>query len=162
MTDAIARRALPLRTLAIALVLVAFAMRLYHLDFQSLEGDEGISLQRSSQPLGQMMERMPVEHVPGYFVLLNGWLAVAGEEDFALRYLSVWPSVAAVALIYRWAASMWRPVTRSPGVWCPERGRYGPLRPTAPRCGASRTCAHGTSRAGRRLSHGCGRGPWRA
>ena len=39
--------------------------------------------------------------MPGYFVLLNGWLTVAGEEDFALRYLSVWPSVAAVALIYR-------------------------------------------------------------
>ena len=58
-----------------------------------------------------MMERMPVEHVPGYFVLLNGWLVVAGETDFALRYLSVWPSVVAVALIYRWAASLGRPVT---------------------------------------------------
>ena len=101
-----------LRTLAIIVVLLlAFALRLYHLDFQSLEGDEGISLQRSGQPLGQMMERMPVEHVPGYFVLLYGWLRVAGEQDFALRFLSVWPSVLALALVYRWAASMGRPVT---------------------------------------------------
>lgn len=100
-----------LRTLALILVLLlAFALRLYHLDFQSLEGDEGISLQRSSQPFEQMIERMPVEHVPGYFVLLFGWLRVAGESDFALRYLSVLPSVAAVALIYRWAASMGRPL----------------------------------------------------
>jgi hypothetical protein len=95
----------------IGVLLLAFGLRLYHLDFQSLEGDEGISLQRSSQPLGQMMERMPVEHVPGYFVLLYGWLRVAGEQDFALRYLSVLPSVLAVALVYRWAASMGRPVT---------------------------------------------------
>ncbi|MCC6457405.1 MAG: hypothetical protein IT328_20790 [Caldilineaceae bacterium] len=99
------------RILLIVLLLAAFALRLYHLDFQSLEGDEGISLQRSSQPLGQMLERMPVEHVPGYFVLLNGWLRLAGEHDFALRYLSVWPSVVAVALVYRWTASMGRPVT---------------------------------------------------
>lgn len=100
------------RTLAIIVaLLLAFALRLYHLDFQSLEGDEGISLQRSSQPWGQMMERMPIEHVPGYFVLLYGWLRVAGEQDFALRYLSVWPSVLALALVYRWAASMGRPVT---------------------------------------------------
>jgi 4-amino-4-deoxy-L-arabinose transferase-like glycosyltransferase len=101
-----------LRTLTIIVVLLlAFALRLYHLDFQSLEGDEGISLQRSSQPLAQMMERMPVEHVPGYFVLLWGWLRVTGEQDFALRFLSVWPSVLAVALLYRWSASMGRPVT---------------------------------------------------
>jgi mannosyltransferase len=103
--------AVSVRIFITVLLLVAFALRLYHLDFQSLEGDEGISLQRSSQPLGQMLERMPVEHVPGYFVLLNGWLRLAGEHDFALRYLSVWPSVVAVALVYRWAASMGRPVT---------------------------------------------------
>jgi 4-amino-4-deoxy-L-arabinose transferase-like glycosyltransferase len=97
--------------LLILALLLAFALRVYHLDFQSLESDEGISLQRSAQPLGQMLERMPVEHVPGYFVLLNGWLRVAGEQDFALRYLSVLPSVAALALVYRWAAAMGRPST---------------------------------------------------
>jgi mannosyltransferase len=106
-----AAAAVGVRIFIVVLLLAAFALRLYHLDFQSLEGDEGISLQRSSQPLGQMLERMPVEHVPGYFVLLNGWLRLAGEHDFALRYLSVWPSVVAVALVYRWAASMGRPVT---------------------------------------------------
>lgn len=101
-----------LRTLAmIVVLLLAFGLRLYHLDYQSLEGDEGISLQRSSQPFGQMMERMPVEHVPGYFILLFGWLRLGGDEDFALRYLSVLPSVLAVALVYRWAASMGRPTT---------------------------------------------------
>lgn len=97
--------------LLIFVLLLAFALRVYHLDFQSLESDEGISLQRSAQPLGQMLERMPVEHVPGYFVLLNGWLRLAGEQDFALRYLSVMPSVVALALVYRWAAGMGRPLT---------------------------------------------------
>lgn len=37
---------------------------------------------------------------PGYFVLLGAWVPLAGDADFALRYLSLLPSVASVALIY--------------------------------------------------------------
>ena len=88
------------------LVLLAFALRVYHLDFQSLWSDEGISLLRSSQPLGQMLRLMPVEHVPGYFVLLNFWLPVAGTADFALRFPSLIPSVLVVALAYRLGADL--------------------------------------------------------
>ena len=85
----------------IAILLLAFALRAYHLDFQSLWSDEGISLQRSAQALPELLRTMPTEHMPGYFVLLHGWLAGAGTQDFALRFLSLWPSVLAVALIYR-------------------------------------------------------------
>ncbi len=96
------------------LVLVAFALRAYHLDFQSLWSDEGISLVRSSLPPAQMLAQMPVEHVPGYFLLLHGWIAAAGSHDFALRYLSLLPSVWAVALVYRLAADLgWRQA----GLW---------------------------------------------
>ncbi len=89
------------RLLPLALILAAFGLRAYHLDYQSLWSDEGISLVRSSLPLGALLAQMPVEHTPGYFVLLKGWLALTGTQDFALRYLSLLASVAAVPLLAR-------------------------------------------------------------
>ena len=90
----------PLGTAIMAVILLlAFALRAYRLDFQSLWSDEGISLQRSAQGLLDLLRTMPTEHMPGYFVLLHAWLAAAGTQDYALRFLSLWPSVLAVALI---------------------------------------------------------------
>lgn len=89
------------RPFALAVLLLAFALRAYHLDYQSFWSDEGISVLRSGLPLGEMLRQMPVEHVPGYFVLLHAWLPFTGENDFALRFSSLWPSVLAVALVYR-------------------------------------------------------------
>jgi hypothetical protein len=80
---------------------MGFVVRAYHLDFQSLWSDEGISLQRGLQPLPQLLANMPVEQLPGYFVLLHGWLQVVGDQDFALRFFSLWPSVLTLALVYR-------------------------------------------------------------
>ena len=98
--------ALPARLAMLAILLVAFALRAYRLDFQSLWSDEGISLLRSSQSLPAMLRNMPVEHTPGYFVLLHGWLALAGTSDIALRWLSLLPSVLAVALMFRLGVSL--------------------------------------------------------
>ena len=83
------------------LILAAFGLRIYHLDYQSLWSDEGISLVRSSLPWGAMLAQMPVEHVPGYFLLLKAWMALTGTQDFGLRYLSLLASVAAVPLVAR-------------------------------------------------------------
>ena len=91
------------RLALLVIVLLAFGLRAYRLDFQSLWSDEGISLQRAQMALPAMLEAMPVEHMPGYFALLNGWVRAAGQSDFALRFLSLWASVLAVALIYRLA-----------------------------------------------------------
>lgn len=85
----------------LTILLLAFVLRAYHLDFQSLWSDEGISLQRAALPLTQMLAELPVEHLPGYFLLLHLWLPWAGDHDFALRFLSLWPGVVSVALIYR-------------------------------------------------------------
>lgn len=92
--------------LIVGLLLGAFALRSYRLDGQSFWSDEGISLLRSQRPLTEMITTMPVEQMPGYFVLLHGWLRVAGDDDFAIRFLSLWPSVLAVALIYRLARDL--------------------------------------------------------
>lgn len=95
-------RPLPIATwLASLFLLLAFVLRAYHLDYQSFWSDEGISLRRSAQPLTEMLATMPIEHLPGYFLLLHFWLPFSGEVDFAIRFLSLWPSVLSVALIYR-------------------------------------------------------------
>ena len=94
------------RIILLVLLLLATLLRVYHLDFQSLWSDEGISLLRSSLPLGEMLRTMPVEHAPGYFLLLAFWLPRAGTTDFALRFLSLCPSVVAIAIAYRLAADM--------------------------------------------------------
>ena len=92
----------------LAILLLAFGLRACGLDAQSLWSDEGISLQRAGQSLPDLLANMPVEHTPGYFVLLHGWLLVAGESDFGLRYLSLLPSVLAVALIAALARALHR------------------------------------------------------
>lgn len=92
--------------LMLVVLLLAFALRAYHLDFQSFWSDEGISLLRARLPLGEMLRTMPVEHAPGYFVLLHVWLRLTGESDFAVRFLSLWPSVVAVVLVYRLATDL--------------------------------------------------------
>ncbi len=106
MTATSPRPARLFRPLLIVFLLLAFGLRAYHLDFQSLWSDEGISLLRSSQPLGAMWRSMPVEHVPGYFTLLHFWIGLTGESDYALRFFSLWASVLALALTYRLAADL--------------------------------------------------------
>jgi hypothetical protein len=94
--------ALPL----LVVLLLAFAARVYRLDFQSLWGDEGLSLLRATLPVGEMIRTLPREHVPGYWLLLHPWLSLAGTTDFALRYFSLIPSVLAIAVAYRLAADL--------------------------------------------------------
>lgn len=88
----------------LVILLIAFGLRAYHLDYQSFWSDEGISLQRSAQALPTLLATMPIEHLPGYFLLLHYWLPWTGEQDFAIRFLSLWPSVLSVALLYRLGA----------------------------------------------------------
>jgi uncharacterized membrane protein len=93
--------------LLFAILLAAFALRVYHLDAQSIWWDEGHSIEMASAPLAQIptLPGMDV-HPPGYFVMLHQWMAVAGRSEFALRYLSVVFSLLTVALAMRFARSL--------------------------------------------------------
>ena len=106
MSHAVRRSLSSLSWLILALALLALALRAYHLDFQSLWSDEGISLLRAQQPISRLLREMPVEHAPGYFVLLRGWIALAGESDYALRFPSLWAGVLALPLLYRLGADL--------------------------------------------------------
>lgn len=98
------------RSMLLALLLLAFLLRLLTLETQSLWSDEGITINRSSLPIAQMLAEMPIEHTPGYFVAMHAWLKVAGTSDYALRFFSVWSGVVAVALVARLSFDLVRPL----------------------------------------------------
>ncbi len=93
--------------LTFAILLAAFALRVYRLDFQSIWWDEGHSILMASAPLAQIptLPGMDV-HPPGYFAFLHQWMAVAGQSEFALRYLSVVFSTLTVALLMRFGRTL--------------------------------------------------------
>lgn len=90
-----------------SILLLAFALRAWALDAQSLWFDEGWSWHLATMPLGEMAlttagDRSP----PLYYALLHAWIALAGESEFALRTISALADTAAVALVMAFAASL--------------------------------------------------------
>jgi uncharacterized membrane protein len=82
------------------LLLFAFAVRVLTLGQQSIWFDEGWSWHLAKMPLAEMAlttagDRSP----PLYYALLHGWIALAGQSEFAMRFISVLADVATVALV---------------------------------------------------------------
>ncbi len=102
--------------LLVALMLAAFALRLFRLDYQSLWWDEGISLHLATSTLAEIVrDRLDNIHPPLYFFLLKGWLALVGVSPFTGRYLSVLASLTQVALVFA-AARQWSGKSRRPAL----------------------------------------------
>ena len=91
------------------LSLVAFALRIYHLNFQSLWRDEVDAIRFSSPPFLTLESVHNILGVltqtghngPLYFVALRGWRTLTGDSEFALRYFSLLGGVLMVALTYQ-------------------------------------------------------------
>ncbi len=83
-------------------LLLAMALRLYRLPAQSMWWDEGHSLFVAGHSLAAIptVPAMDV-HPPLYFWLLHLWLGVAGQSEFALRFLSLTFGLLTVAVMYR-------------------------------------------------------------
>lgn len=95
--------------LGLALICVlAFGLRLYDLEGQSLWSDEGLSLYRARLPLGDVLANtITVDGVrtndtnpPFYFLLLHGWYLLFGQNVFLLRYLGVLAGMLSIPLLY--------------------------------------------------------------
>lgn len=104
------------RWLLIALMLAAFAVRVYRLDAQSLWSDEGLSLYRARLSLGENLTNIIVvppgvatrdTNPPLYFIALSALRSVAGESEYALRFLSVMMGVLTVPLLYVLGKRLW-------------------------------------------------------
>ena len=83
----------------LSLCLLALALRLFRLEFQSLWWDEGVSLYLASLPLSGLTvakDFMVDLHPPLYHALLGVWTRAAGSSAFSARFLSVACGVAMV------------------------------------------------------------------
>ncbi len=89
-----------------AVVLVAFGLRAFRLGYQELRGDEALGRLFSLESLPKLV-RQTIElaepHPVASYVVQGEWLKLAGHTEFALRFVSAWFGVLAVALIYRLA-----------------------------------------------------------
>ncbi|MBN1934816.1 MAG: glycosyltransferase family 39 protein [Anaerolineae bacterium] len=93
-------RALPRLTL-LAILLLGFGLRLYRLGDQPIWWDEGHAVWAARQSLYETTRITAYDvHPPLYLWLLHGWLRLAGESEFAVRYLSLIGGVLTVALVY--------------------------------------------------------------
>ncbi|MDO8673273.1 MAG: glycosyltransferase family 39 protein [Dehalococcoidia bacterium] len=79
----------------------SFLLRIYRLDAQSLRGDEILGVLAIRGPFTDMFaSEALVDHPPLYFLILRLWLAVAGQSDFAIRFLSVACGTLTVPIVY--------------------------------------------------------------
>lgn len=91
---------LPLAVFAI--LLLSFALGLYRLGYQAALGDDAFSLVIAGKGLGELLRLSASEpHPPVFYVLLWGWVRLAGDGEFAARFVAVWWGVLAVVLTYR-------------------------------------------------------------
>jgi len=89
------------RWLVLFILLLALALRVFRLDAQSIWYDEGLSIQLAAQDPTQAIElSATTDHPPLHTLFLGGWMRVAGESDYVVRYLSVLCGVLVVALTY--------------------------------------------------------------
>ena len=93
------------------LVLVAFALRLYRLDYQPLRGDESFTIQFSGHSLSWLLPNIAsVEpNPPLYYFLLHYWMQVLGQSEFVTRFVSLLFGVLSVPLIYLLGKSLGHP-----------------------------------------------------
>ncbi len=85
--------------LPVLIVLLAFALRVHHLDAQSLWNDEGNSLRLAQRTVPDLIDAAGRDiHPPGYYLALKAWISLAGESEFSLRALSMLMGVLTVAV----------------------------------------------------------------
>lgn len=85
----------------LAILLVAFAVRVYALDAQSLWYDEAVTAQVTQQGLSALAQWTADDiQPPLYYATVAGWTRLAGTSEWALRFPSVAFGLAMVALAY--------------------------------------------------------------
>ncbi|HHN93729.1 MAG TPA: hypothetical protein ENK17_03095 [Anaerolineae bacterium] len=102
--------ALPL----LLLVLLAFSLRVYRLAEPVLRWDEGWTIAHGHLPWPELFRVAMLEwHPPLFYALVKLWLPLAGQTNYAVRYLAVLAGTLTVPLAYaaarEWAHS--RPVS---------------------------------------------------
>ncbi len=110
-------RALAAVGLPLIIAAVALALRAHRLGVQSVWLDEGLSIIFARPPLPELLPRLITQdiHPPFYVVTLHFWRELAGESEFAVRFLSVAFGVLLVPLVYRLALDLFIAVREDAG-----------------------------------------------
>ncbi len=81
-------------------LLVAFALRVYRLDAQSLWYDEGVTATLAQRDLAELTAWTARDiQPPLYYYVVAGWGRVAGWSEWSLRFVSAWWGVLLVPLM---------------------------------------------------------------
>jgi uncharacterized membrane protein len=84
-----------------AVLALGYALRLVHIGELRVWGDGAYSVFLATRDLPDLLARTAVDsHPPLYYLLLKGWLAVAGWTELSARWLSLAAGVLAIALTY--------------------------------------------------------------
>ena len=96
------RRCIP-PTLALTLTLLAFGLRAYRLDAQSYWIDEGWTLHYAALTPGQLWHTLQTTRVvpPLYHFLTLYWSTLVGNNEYAMRFVSLLCGVLSVPLMMR-------------------------------------------------------------
>jgi mannosyltransferase len=73
---------------------------MFQLNSQSFWADEALSAYSASVPVPELFTGLPPDHTPGYFLMLQNWMRVAGDVDFSIRFFSVFFGTVGVALVF--------------------------------------------------------------
>jgi len=110
--------------LLLALLLLAFGVRVYHLEGHNIWGDEAYSITVAGWPLSQMVTGSADTHPPLHYVLLSLMMRLAGKTPFAVRFLSVMSDMLVVPLLYRLGKEMGG---KTVGLWAAAAGTVSPF-----------------------------------
>ncbi len=95
------------RVALIPVLWLAFALRLYRLGAKNLWWDEALAIWAVRKGLvGVTLWTAGDVHPPLFFWSLWGWVQLAGESEFAARFLSVGWGLLTVAAIYRFSVQL--------------------------------------------------------
>lgn len=85
------------------IVILGWVLRTHDLETRSLWEDEGWTMLLSAGPrLSEVVQTLAADqHPPLYFALLRSWRDVAGDSEFATRYLGVLIGVLAIAGVFQ-------------------------------------------------------------
>jgi uncharacterized membrane protein len=90
-------------TVALAVILFAAgALRLYDIGGESIWYDEAHTVRDARQPLGKIITKVPKRdfHPPLYFLMMHGWVRLAGDSEAAVRLPSAAFGVAALLVLF--------------------------------------------------------------
>ena len=106
-------------TVALALFLLALALRLYRLEGQSLWNDEGTSVALAGRSLVTITRDASHDiHPPFYYYLLHGWVSVLGDSVAAVRALSALLGALVIPVIYALGKRLFGPWEAATAALC--------------------------------------------